>query len=110
MIQHTINVVKGDKDYDLGFTLTDFSGVVIVLTNATLKFNAQLLPDSAVSFTGTMVIVSAIAGTCKYTVQATDFPVAGTYNCQIQVSYPYGEAITFADFQVVVEENIPITP
>ena len=108
MIQQLINVVVGDIDYDLNFTLTDSAGTVIILTNGTLVFNAQLLSDSAVQFSGAMAIVSATAGTCSYTVQPSDFPVEGTYNCQVVLTYPYGEKITFADIQVVAEARVPV--
>jgi hypothetical protein len=109
MVQQLISVVQGDKDYDLNFTLTDSAGVIVNLTNGTLKFNAQLLSDPTVQFKGSMSIVSAVLGTCKYTVQATDFDVPGTYNCQIEVDYTgVGEVITFSDIQVIVETRIPI--
>ena len=109
MIQQLINVVRGDKNYDLDFTLTDSAGSIVNLTNGTLKFNAQLESDPTVYFTGNMTIVNAAAGTCKYTVQATDFPVAGTYNCQVEVDFTgVSQVITFADISVVVEDRVPV--
>ena len=107
-MQQLINTVQGDGDYDFNFTLTDSVGTIIDLTNGTLVFNAQLLSDLSVQFSGVMAIVNAMAGTCKYTVQSKDFPVAGTYNCQVVLTYSYGEKVTFADIQVCVEARVPI--
>jgi hypothetical protein len=108
-----INTVLGNFNYQLNFTLTDSAGVVVNLSGATLAFNAQLVNDLAVQFSGAATIVSSPAGTCQYTVQVTDFPVAGTYNCQIVATFTStGETITFPGqgyIQVVVEANIPIS-
>ncbi len=109
MDQTTIFLVRGDRNYDLNFTLTDSLGNVVNLTGATLKFNAQLGSDSSVQFSGTMTIVNAAQGTCKYTVQATDFDVAGMYNCQIEVDFgSVSEKVTFSGILASVEESIPI--
>lgn len=110
MIQQLINTVQGNKNYDLNFTLTDAANVNVDLTGSTLKFNAQLISDFPVQFSGTMAIVNASLGRCKYTVQATDFDVPGTYNCQIEVTFTASsEVVTFADIQVVVEARVPLT-
>lgn len=110
MAQTYITVVQGDENYEINFTLTDANGNVLDLTGSTLAFNAQLLSDSSVHFAGSMSIVSATDGTCKYTVASTDFPVSGTYNCQIEVNYSASsEKITFSDIEVVVEDRVPVS-
>lgn len=109
MTQTLITVVSGDKNYDLNFTCTDVQGAVVNLAGATLVFKAQLLSDLAVSFSEAMTIVSAVAGTCKFTVQPTDFDVAGEYNCQIVATFAGpGEQITFPDILVQVEAAVPV--
>lgn len=109
MEQVLINVVQGDADYFLNFTLTDAAGVVVNLTGATLTFNAQSVADPSASFAGSMSVVSAAAGTCYYQVQGTDFAQPGNWNAQIVALYSgTGEKITFADILVSVEARIPI--
>lgn len=108
MQQILINVVQGDADYQLNFTLTDAAGVVVNLSGATLTFNAQSVADPAASISGAMNIVSAVAGTCYYQVQGTDFAVPGNWNAQIVALYSgTGEQITFSDILVCVEARIP---
>lgn len=108
MEQILINVVQGDKDYLLNFTLTDAAGVVVNLTGATLTFNAQSVADPSASFSGNMGVTSAVAGTCYYQVQDTDFAVPGNWNAQIVALYTgTGEKITFPDILVSVEARIP---
>lgn len=107
-----IPLIQGDLGYDLNFTLTDAAGVVINLTGASIAFKAQLLSDPSVNFSGAGSIVSALAGTCKYTVQSTDFPVAGTYNAQVVATYSSsGEVITFPGdgyITIIVEARLPV--
>lgn len=108
MQQILINVVQGDADYQLKFTLTDASGAVVNLTGATLSFNAQSIADPSASIAGAMAIVSAVAGTCYYQVAATDFAQPGNWNAQIVALYSgTGEQITFPDILVCVEARIP---
>ena len=108
--QALLSVVQGDQNYDLNFTLTDSSGAVVNLTGGTLSFHAQLQSNPAVSFSGNMAIVVAASGTCKYTVASTDFSVAGTYNCQIEVDFAsVTEKITFSGIQIVCVDRVPVT-
>lgn len=108
MTSTLINVVQNDNNYDLNFLLTDANEAVVDLTGATLKFKAQLISELIVQFSGNMVVTSALTGACKYNVQATNFEVAGTYNCQIEVTYTStGEVITFAGIQVVSTPKVP---
>lgn len=104
-----INVVVGDKNYDLNFVLTDAQGNAVDLTNATLAFKAQLLSDLSISSSEAMTITDATTGACKFTVQPGDFSIAGEYNCQIVVTFSGpGEQITFPDITVVAEAAVPI--
>lgn len=108
MNQILINVVQGDADYQLNFSLTDASGAIVNLTGAALTFNAQSVADPSVSISGAMTIVGVLLGTCYYQVQATDFAVPGNWNAQIVAFYSgTGEKITFPDILVSVEARIP---
>lgn len=103
-----IQVVVGDKAYQINFTLQDALGAVVDLTGATLTFQAQLVNDASVQFSGAMVIASAPTGTCAYSPQQTDFPVAGNYNCQVVVVYSgTGEKITFDNILILATARVP---
>src|SRR5579872_722272 len=99
-----ISIVQGDYGYDLNFTCKDSAGVVVNLTGATLAFFAQSVFDGAVNFSNAMVIVgSPTLGTCKYTVQANDFIVPGSYNAEIQLNYGTGtEIVSFSGIKIEV--------
>jgi hypothetical protein len=108
MAQMMANIVQGDADYDINFALTDATGAVVDLTGATLVLNAQSVADPTAQFSGAMSIVSAVAGTCKYTVAATDFAVTGDWNAQVVVTYPSTEKVTFSDILFIVDARIPV--
>lgn len=108
--QQYIQVVSGDVDYDLNFTLTDASGNPVVLLNvSSMLFNGQSVSDNAVQFSGSMTIANQYSGTCVYAPQSTDFAVSGTYNAQIVVNYQSGEKITFSGIQILAVARIPIS-
>jgi len=104
-----ITVVQNNFGYDLDFTCKDSAGVVVNLTGSTLTFTYQNLADGSINSTGNMVIVgSPTLGTCKYTVQNTDFTVAGSYSAQINVNYGSGtEIITFPGININVVPKLP---
>jgi hypothetical protein len=104
-----IKVVKSDKGYDLNFTLQKSDGTALDLTGATLLLKVQKYDASAVKFSGSMAITNppGTDGKCKYTVQATDFDVAGKYNGEIEVSYGTSQILTFTDILIEVLEELP---
>lgn len=103
-----ITTYKSDKLYDLNFTLKDANDAVIDITNATgVLFKAQKSGASGLKFTGTGAVVSGPAGTCKYTVQTTDFDEAGDYYAEIEVTFTGGKVITFGDILVQVRPELP---
>lgn len=107
MARTEIKITKGDNKFDLNFTLKDYDGVAVNLTDATLKFKMQKPGTSTLKIDGTMNIVSASAGTCKYTAVAGNFDTAGTYNAEIEVTYTSGQIITFSDIIIKVQGDLP---
>ncbi len=103
----TIRVFKGDKLYDINFTLQDANGDPFDITGATLLFKAQRQKSSTLKFSGSMSIVSAAAGTCKYNVGATDFDDADKYYAEIQVTFGSGQVVTFGDIIINALSDIP---
>ncbi len=102
----TIKVVKSDKLYDINFTLQDANGSPFDLSGAVMLFKAQKQGTPNLKFSGSMGIVSAPAGTCKYTVQATDFDEAGQYYGEIEATFG-SKVVTWNDIVVIVEPELP---
>ncbi|MHB8483579.1 MAG: BppU family phage baseplate upper protein [Nitrospiria bacterium] len=103
-----LSVVQGDFGYDINFTLQDANGNPFDLTGvSSLNFIGQLSSLRSTSFSGTMSVVSAIAGTCKYTVASGNFSTVGVYNTEIQASFTSTKTITFPNIQVTVGPSIP---
>lgn len=106
-MQDKITVYQNDKLYDINFTLKDANDDPISLSNASLLFKAQRGQATAVAFSGTMTVVSAADGTCKYTVADGDFASSGNYYGEIQVTYTDGKIITFGNILVEVLKELP---
>lgn len=105
-----ITIVQNDYGFDLNFTLKDAVGAVVNLTGSTLTFIGQLVNDNSVTFTGSMTIISAVGGTCKYTVQSTDFTIAGQWNGQITVNYSSStEIVSFSGININVVAKLPVS-
>lgn len=102
-----IKVVQSDKLYDLNFTLQDSSGGVVNITGATLLLKVQKEHEPSLKFSGSMAIVSGAAGTCKYTVQTSDFTEAGRYLAEIEVTFGSGQVTTFTDIIITVVPQLP---
>jgi hypothetical protein len=103
-----LSVVEGDKGYQINFTCQDSQGNVVNLSGATLTFNAQLDSDGSIQSSNAMGLITPSSGTCYYQLIGTEFPVVGTYNCQIVASYSSGsEILTFDGIQVAATARIP---
>ena len=104
----TIPVFKSDKLYDINFTLQDANGNAFDLTgNSAILFKAQKQGAAALKFSGAMTVISATAGTCKYTVAAIDFDDTGQYYAEIEVTFGSGNVVTFGDIVVIVKPELP---
>lgn len=108
-MQNIIDVVQSDKLYDLTFTLDDANAAPIDITGSTLLFKGQKEGSASLKFgtASTMSIITGTAGTCKYTVQATDFDDPGRYYCEIEVTFAGGKVMTLGDIIVNVKPQLP---
>lgn len=104
-----LQIVQNDYGYDISFALQDSSGTALDISGATLAFIGQLEADNTIQFNGAMAIVNASGGTCKYTVQQTDFIIAGQWNGQVRVTYTTGEVLTFTGITLQVDPKLPIS-
>lgn len=102
-----ITIYQNDKLYDINFTLKDANDTVVDLTSATLLFKAQKQDSDTAKFSGSMSIVSAAAGTCKYTVADGDFDAAGIYYAEVEVTFSGGKVLTFGDITIDCRPQIP---
>lgn len=103
-----INVVQNDKGYEINFTLKDANEAAIDLTNiSAMVFKVQKQGASIAKFSGSMTVVSAPAGTCKYVVATGDFDSAGDYYAEIEATFTGGKVITFGDIIVHAKPEIP---
>ena len=103
-----IKVVQGDKGYDINFTLQDANGAAYDLSGGTLILKVQKQGAATVKFSGAMAIVSGPAGTCKYTVAATDFDSPGKYYGEIEASFSSGtKIVTWEDIVLDVRPELP---
>lgn len=103
-----IEIVQNDTAYDLNFTLQDYSGAAVNLSGASMLFKAQKENTTSLKFTGSMTVVSAVAGTCKYTVQSTDFDEIGKYTGEIEVTIG-SQVITYQGIKINVNPQLPRT-
>ncbi len=82
-----ISVPKGDKGFVMVFTVQGSTGAVYNLSGYTIKLKVWKLGSSDAPIVDTAcTIVSAAAGTCSYTVGASDFLVVGLYKCELELT------------------------
>lgn len=108
MAREEIKIIKNDKSYELNFTLQDYSGSAVNLTGiSTLYLKVQKPGASTLKFTGTMTVVSATDGTCKYVVADGNFDTVGKYHAEIEATYANGQVITWSDIIINVKGDLP---
>lgn len=82
-----IEIPKGDKGFDLDFTVTDSSGSAYNLSGYTVKLKVWTLGISGkLLLTGSCNITDAVSGTCTYPVVVTDFDLIGKYRAEIELT------------------------
>ena len=98
-------VPKGDKGYNLAFTVTDNLGTVKNITAYTIKLKmwkpgvpGTLIIDSA------CVIDVGASGTCHYVIGATDMVTAGRYQAELELTAT-GIIESTEQFTIVIKES-----
>lgn len=82
-----IRIPKGDKGFNLVFTIKDSAGAAYNLNGYTIKLKVWKLGSSdAPIVDGSCTIISEAGGTCRYAVTATDFLVVGLYKCELELT------------------------
>lgn len=100
-----LELEKGDFGYEITFTCQKSDGSAFDLTGYTVTFNVweQGAPGT-ILLAGACSIISAIAGTCKYTVATGNFDSAGAYRGEIQATKT-GVKQSFIPFSISVIES-----
>ena len=107
-----IIITQKDYGYDMNFTIKEASGTAYNLTGATLTlywrhseppiYNSTDIDNKS----GTMSIVSATAGTCKYTLQDGDFNWHGKYTAEILLHYTSTKEVPVNELTIIVTPRI----
>jgi hypothetical protein len=80
-------VPKGDKGFNLAFTIRDSSGNAydITLYTITFKLWRKGIPGTLI-LSGACVIDSGVAGTCHYVVTDSSFTSVGEFKAELELT------------------------
>ena len=82
-----ITIPRIDKGFNLNFTVKDADDVAYNLTGYTITLKVWKAGSSdTLLLSGTCTILVAAAGTCYYTLTATDFIIAGVYKAELELT------------------------
>jgi hypothetical protein len=102
-----------DYGYDINFTVKDSAGVAVNLTGVqSILFRIRQADGSINLLNGTCSVVSATAGTCKYTVLASDFnddSDVGNYVGALVLVYSASKKVTTKDFAITIKRALKLT-
>jgi hypothetical protein len=112
--EQTKTIIAGQigAGQELLFTIKDEDGDVVDLTDIVTNMKIYIGVDGTLVVNGgTVVIVAATSGTCKYVITNTDFTVAGLYDVEIvfadnAVIASATEIITAGGSKLKVEDSI----
>lgn len=82
-----LQIPKGDKGYNILFTILDSTGAAFNITDYTVTFKAwRANTPNTLIISSACSIVSGSGGTCNYSPTAADTAVAGTYMAEIELT------------------------
>ncbi len=102
---YDLEIAKGDKGYDINFTVKTAAGAVYVLTGYTV--NLKVWPPASPGdpiVDGACVIDEALNGTCHYVIASGDFDKIGIYSGELELTKA-GVVESTATFTVIVRES-----
>lgn len=103
----SIVIVKGDKGFNISFTVLDSDGAAVDLTTvSSVTFKMKKLNATTNKVSGACVVVSATDGTCTYTVGSADMDTIGTYQAELVLTYSASKVISAVTEDIVVVEDL----
>ena len=98
-------IPKGDKGYNLAFTVTDNLGAVKNISGYTIKLKMWKpgVPGTLI-INSTCVIDVGASGTCHYVIGATDMVTAGRYQAELELTAT-GIIESTEPFVIIVQES-----
>jgi hypothetical protein len=98
-------IPKGDKGYNLAFTVTNNLGVAKNITDYTIKLKMwkPSIPGTLI-IDGVCVIDTGASGTCHYVIGANDMITAGRYKAELELTAT-GIIESTEPFIIVIEES-----
>lgn len=104
-----VEITEDDYGYDLEFTILDDDDTPINLAGvSSINFLAKKITDTY-SLGGSCTVVSPTDGTCKYTVQNTDFTSAGQFIGEVSVVWA-AKKLTFGGIDIRVRSKQAVSP
>jgi len=102
-----MDIRVGDFGFDIPFTITDDTGEAVPLTGvAEIKFKVVDIESYRNLLDGTCVVVEALAGTCKYTVQQNDFKKEGNFFGTLRLKYSASKYVSSKKIFITVEKSL----
>lgn len=102
----------GDYGYDINFTVKNSAGTIVSLAGIeTIYFRVRKIDTDRNVLNGTCSVVSEAGGTCKYTVQSSDFNDAddkGNYAGGLVLQYSSTKKVTTKDFAIVIKRSLKL--
>ena len=96
-----IEIVRGDRNFYLEFTILDSDGNVLDLTNATPRLKWKNYEDGTVyEIVGDLV--EPKEGTCRFFVEDQFVGVTGEFKAEIEITYSDGRVITAPNLSIKV--------
>jgi len=107
MMATKINLVKGDINYDLQFSIYDSDGTVVSLAGVShiyLKIKKYQQASPVTSLEGS--ILSPSLGTCKFDVAETFKTDYGEYRAEIEIDFTNGKILTAPGITIIVQNDL----
>lgn len=97
-------VPKGDKGYNLAFSVVDDLAAVKIITDYTIKLKMWEPGNPTLIIDGDCLIDNAVLGTCHYVIGADDMVTPGRYVAELELTA--GNIIESTEpFFIIIQES-----
>jgi len=105
----TYYLVQNDDKPDFVFTVTDSGGSAVDLTGSSADFHFSLGGSGVLKNSGhtSCTITDEAGGICKYEWTSGDLDTIGSYEGELQITYPNTKVQTvYAKFEIEVRDEL----